>query len=170
MGSKPLLVVLWGAGTGVAALVAWQSLGLVSDSTQTDALGNAPRSVVDDSIPTPTPTSSSSTTSTVADPSTATSGTPSTSGSRSSTTSSSTTTQADPLVTEQVFPTIGGTVAVSFSPDGVEILWAYPAPGFQVEWHPEHGGWEVEFTSATHESKIEVWWDGGPRSEVKEGD
>ena len=45
MGTKPLLVALWLVGTVVAASVAWQSLRLVSASTDELATGPIPSAV-----------------------------------------------------------------------------------------------------------------------------
>ena len=203
MGNKSLLIVLWGVGTGVAALVAWQSLSLVRASTETDALGNTGfESRVDGADPASTPDVSSGTgdggaavgaedqaaTSEPepgAEPEPATSPSSSTTPEASAGTGSgsvSTTAGAGPDPTtaapattadnsqDRTFDLVGGTTAVRFSPTEIMILWATPAPGFTADWHPDDGGMEVEFRSANHKSKLEVWWADGPRFDVSEED
>ena len=66
-------------------------------------------------------------------------------------------------VVEQVVELVGGTAAVSFSPNSIQVMWATPAPGFRVETHTEGLLLEVEFKSEDHESKLTAWWDGGAR-------
>lgn len=63
----------------------------------------------------------------------------------------------------------GGNVALRFRPAGVTVVFANPAPGFTVEVEPEHvNGVKVEFESETHRSRVDGWWDGGPRDRVRE--
>ena len=78
-----------------------------------------------------------------------------------------TTTVAAPAQTQQ-FNLVGGSTAISFSATGVTVLWANPNPGFDVDIEPESPGWKVEFRSDDHRSRIDVWWSGGPRHEIRE--
>jgi hypothetical protein len=57
---------------------------------------------------------------------------------------------------------------VRFSPTGVTVLVATPKPGFTAEVEGEGSGVKVEFESETHKSRLDAWWDGGPRAEVRE--
>lgn len=68
----------------------------------------------------------------------------------------------------RTYPLVGGTATLRFSPAGVTVVAANPNPGFSVEVEPEGSGLEVVFRSATHRSKVEAWWDGGPRDSVEE--
>jgi hypothetical protein len=81
--------------------------------------------------------------------------------------STTTTAAAAPAQTQQ-FNLVGGSTAISFSATGVTVLWANPNPGFDVDIEPESPGWKVEFRSDTHRSRIDVWWSGGPRHEIRE--
>jgi hypothetical protein len=67
------------------------------------------------------------------------------------------------------FDLVGGTTSISFSAQGVEVLWATPRPGFTVR---IDGGSSVrvEFRSDEHDSRIDAWWDGGPQTSVREDD
>jgi hypothetical protein len=67
------------------------------------------------------------------------------------------------------FDLVGGTTSISFSAQGVEVLWATPRPGFTVR---IDGGStaRVEFRSDEHDSRIDAWWDGGPQTSVREDD
>lgn len=69
----------------------------------------------------------------------------------------------------RTYTLVGGTASLRFSPSGVTVVFANPAQGFDVEIQPEHGnGVRVEFESESHESRLDAWWDGGPRDEVEE--
>jgi hypothetical protein len=71
----------------------------------------------------------------------------------------------------RTYDLVGGTATVRFSAAGVTVLTATPAPGFTVEIEDSHdGGKRVEFDSDGHESRLDAWWDGGPRDEVREDD
>jgi cytoskeletal protein RodZ len=172
VGAKSLLVVLWGAATGVAALVAWQALGLVSSSTEVDLLESQPVASVDSSARTPSSSSPSAAPGRpdedeAAPPSVSPS--PTTSASISATTvASTTTTGSSSSATERTFTVEGGAVAVRFTPEQISVLWATPDPGYRVDWEPEHGGLKIEFESDRHTTELEVWWDGGARHQISE--
>jgi len=72
--------------------------------------------------------------------------------------------------TVRTFRLVGGTATVAFSPDGVEIVSAVPEPGFAADVEPEGSATRVEFESAGHRSRLDAWWDGGPRHEAEEQD
>lgn len=176
MGSKSLLSLLWLLGTVVAATIAWQSLQLVSASTDGSA---APASPGPSAGPTDTADSTSTTGSTNTDSANTTDSAesntaPGDSSDVTATASSSSTTvpgsgsETEPV--EQTFDLVGGRTAISFSPDRIEVLWATPAPGYSGEHHAEGSGVEVEFRNGERRSKIEAWWDDGPRFEKRERD
>ena len=63
---------------------------------------------------------------------------------------------------------IGGTTAISFSPNNVMVLWATPKPGFTVDVSSDADSLDVEFRSDSHRSKIQAWWDNGPQWLIRE--
>ena len=85
----------------------------------------------------------------------------------SSTSTSSTSVASAPAQT-LTFHLVGGTTAVSFSPQEVTVLWASPNPGFGVELYYEGSGMKVDFRSNSHRSRIEVWWANGPQHDIDE--
>jgi len=183
VGSKSLLALLWILGTGLAATVAWQSLRFVSASTEVieTASGQAAAG-------------GTTSTSSVSDVATVSSGGRTVPGETSAGSelgigvdtiqppaTSSTVAVDDTVVAptadpaagrdegvEQIFDLTGGRTAVRFSPTGVSVAWATPAPGYRSEIHTEDGGLEIEFRGQGHRSKIELWWADGPRWEIEE--
>lgn len=75
-----------------------------------------------------------------------------------------------PAPVTRTYDLVGGTVTLRFEPTGVTVLVATPEPGFSVEVDEEvhDGGARVEFESDDHRSRVDGWWDGGPRDEVRE--
>lgn len=74
-----------------------------------------------------------------------------------------------PVAETRTYTLVGGTASLRFEPSGVTVVFANPAQGFDVEFEPEHGnGVRVEFESGTHESRLDGWWDGGPRERKEE--
>lgn len=74
-----------------------------------------------------------------------------------------------PAPETRTYTLVGGTASLRFEPSGVTVVFANPAQGFDVEIEPEHGnGVRVEFESNGHESRLEGWWDGGPRDRQEE--
>jgi hypothetical protein len=96
------------------------------------------------------------------------SSTTSTSTSSTSTTSPTTSTTASAPAQTLTFNLTGGSTAVSFSANGVQVLWATPNPGFDVKIEPESPGFKVEFRSDSHRSRVDVWWSGGPQHSIRE--
>jgi hypothetical protein len=113
--------------------------------------------------PTPTPTTPAPST-----PAPSTPAMPSTTTTTTAPPPSTTTTAAAAPAQTQQFNLVGGSTAISFSATGVTVLWANPNPGFDVDIEPESPGWKVEFRSDDHRSRIDVWWSGGPRHEIRE--
>jgi len=79
-----------------------------------------------------------------------------------------TSTPVPPPAQVLTFYLVGGSTSISFSADGVTVLWATPNPGFEVEIEPEDDKARVDFESDGHESRIDAWWSDGPRHEIRE--
>ena len=105
---------------------------------------------------------------------TRTTGTTAATGTTSGGSGSSTTSATAPPASEQnetrTFTLVGGTTAIRFSPSSTKVLWATPNPGYEVRIEPESSGVKVEFRSDDHRSRIDAWWDNGPRHEIREDD
>jgi hypothetical protein len=53
----------------------------------------------------------------------------------------------------------------------VKVLVASPNAGYSVEIDPTHdNGIRVEFRSDAHRSRVDGWWEDGPRDDVDEED
>jgi hypothetical protein len=191
------LLVLWLAGSMAAVGVAWAGVSVVDDQvidpapavdfqaseattpspTTTAATTPSPTVGIGASTstaaPTPdqpaTPGQSANPTSTpAATPSPTTSSAPPPQPTAAPTATPAPTSPPAPAATTQTFALTGGTTAISFSPSGVTVLWATPNPGFDVKIEPESSGIKVEFRADNHRSRIDAWWSGGPRHEIRE--
>ncbi len=81
-----------------------------------------------------------------------------------------TSTAAAPSET-RTYSMTGGTATLRFSSSGVTVVVATPNAGFSVVQEPTHdNGVRVEFRNDEHRSRVEGWWEGGPRDEVEEAD
>jgi hypothetical protein len=91
-------------------------------------------------------------------------------GSGSSSGALSTPTTTTPPATEnRTYALRGGTVTLRFSPSGVDVVVAQPAAGYSYSVESHHGdGLRVEFRSERSRSRVEAWWEGGPREQVSE--
>lgn len=64
---------------------------------------------------------------------------------------------------------VGGTASFRFVHDRVELLWATPAAGFEVDSASDGSHAEVRFRSDRHESRIRAEWvDDAPSTQVDE--
>lgn len=71
----------------------------------------------------------------------------------------------------RTYTLVGGTVTLRFAASGVTVEVATPNPGFALDVELAHDtGVRVELESDEHRSRVEGWWDGGPRDEVHEED
>lgn len=165
---RPVVLALtWVAATVAAIALAWAGVSLVADqvvqpvrpSTVTEALAASPS-------PTPSP---------VVTPAPTTSSSPSSEATPTATPSAAPASddrgeggQGEAVVrTHQL---VGGRVTIEYTADAVRILVpAEPADGFRVE-VDRRGPTElrIEFTSETHRSRLDAWWDGGARFEIDE--
>jgi hypothetical protein len=115
------------------------------------------------------PTSSGSTVTTSQDAATSTTRTSVPVATSVTTTSRPVTTETTrPDQVDQTFDLIGGRTAIRFSPSEIVVLWMAPADGFVPSSHPDDGGVEVMFSNGRHRSKLEAWWDDGPRFYTEE--
>jgi hypothetical protein len=143
------LGAVWVAAAAVAAGVAWAGIGVVGDQVTDDR----PAPLSADEVAQAVASQSASSTTTAPD------GAP-------------TTTTAPPVdasATTRTYRMEGGVVTLRFTPAGVDVVGATPNEGFTVDTEPEHGnGMKVEFESDGHESRVDAWWDGGPKVERRE--
>jgi hypothetical protein len=140
------LGLAWLAAAVAAAVVAWSGVGLVGDQVTDDRPATLSSAEIEGEL-----AEATTTTTTAAPPG-----------------SGTTTTTAPPSdVQTRSFPTSRGTVALNFSPRGVEVDWASPSPGYQLEQGPgDNGGVRVEFEGDDGRSRVDGWWDGGPQWRV----
>jgi hypothetical protein len=98
---------------------------------------------------------------------------PTTTTSRSGSTSPTTpaTTQPGPPPETRTYTLVGGTATLRFTADGVTVWASTPNPGYSAVTEATHdNGIRVEYRSDAHRSRVEGWWDAGPRDEVREED
>jgi hypothetical protein len=92
-------------------------------------------------------------------------------GSGSPTPTTTATTQLGPTPETRTYTLVGGTATLRFTADGVTVWASTPNPGYSAVTEATHdNGIRVEFRSDAHRSRVEGWWDGGPRDEVREED
>ena len=155
------LGVAWAAAAAVAAVVAWQGVGLVGDQVTDDRPPTQSAAEVEAALAgTATPTGDGETPTTTS-PTTTTTTTP----------PPPTTAPAAPALTPVLrsYPVTGGTAVLSFSPEGVIGVTATPWTGYTVRSAPsDDGGWRVEFEGPAGRSRIDGWWDGGPQERVED--
>ncbi|HZM32835.1 MAG TPA: hypothetical protein VFB77_20200 [Acidimicrobiales bacterium] len=154
------LGVAWAVAAVVAAVVAWQGVGLVGDQVTDQRPATLSAADVEAELAgTATPTGARGTATTTSGPTTTSPAPP------------PTTAPAAPVVTTVLrsYPVTGGTAVLSFGPDGVVGLTATPWTGYTVRSNPhDGGGWRVEFEGPAGRSRIDGWWDGGPQERVED--
>jgi hypothetical protein len=179
--------VAWLLAAVAATTAAWQGVALVTHEVTDErpaALGASDiEAALDDASDTSIMTTSSATASATTSATGAgagsgststTAGTPGTSGTgpvtttRPSGSGTTTTTALDAVAETHTYTLIGGTTTLRFSPAGVSQVVSTPNPGFEVKTEPEGGGLRVEFESDSHRSRIDAWWDDGPRVRPRE--
>ena len=82
-------------------------------------------------------------------------------------------TRAPASSSTRTFTLTGGTATVRFTPDGVAVISAVPAAGYDTDVDDDDDGegrTRIEFESDDHRSRLEVWWDGRARHRIQEGD
>jgi len=190
------LGLAWLAAAVVAAVVAWQGVGLIGDQVTDDHDGTLTADEIDAALasggggipipPTTTlPPSSDITVAGATPPSTTAAdagaggttpgqsttpsrGTAPATGSNGSSGSGGQAPAPAPDAVVRNYSVAGGTASISFSPSGVTVLLARPAAGWTVKTEPEGSGVRVEFESGTARSRIDAWWDGGPQDRVED--
>ncbi len=172
------LSAAWLAAAIVAAVVAWQGVGLIGDQVTDDRDGMLSADEIDAALadggggiplpPTTTtlPSSSDTTVAGATPPATTAAGAGT--GDTGSGTAPATTSAPAPAPVVKPYNVTGGTASISFSPSGVTVLLARPAPGWSVKTEPEGGGVRVEFESGNARTRIDAWWDGGPQDRVED--
>jgi hypothetical protein len=166
---RPGLLIAAGVAAGVLAVaLAMAAVSRVGNQVTGDRPAPLSAEQVREELAVETSTSSPGTTSTVAPGETTTSTTIA-----PPTTAAAPTTLAPPTTLSpsetRTYPLRGGTATLRFSPAGVTVVVANPNPGYSVEVEPTHGnGVEVSFEGDGRRSKVEAWWDGGPREQVDE--
>jgi len=150
--------VVWLVAAVTATAVAWQGVRLVGDQVTDDR----PPSLTAEEVAAATATGAGSpapgaTTTTTAPASPVTTAAPP---------------EAPAAAGEAVTRTYaltGGSTSLRFTPGGVTVVFATPAPGYQVRSEPaDGGGWRVEFDGPSGRSRVEGWWDGGPQDRVED--
>jgi hypothetical protein len=152
------LGVAWAVAAVVAAVVAWQGVGLVGDQVTDDRPATLSAAEVEARLAgTATPTGDGGAPATSA-PTTTTSAPPPATGPAA--------TEGTPVL--RPYTVTGGTAVLSFSPEGVTAVSATPSTGYQVRSDAHDGGWRVEFEGPDGRSRIDAWWDGGPQDQVED--
>jgi hypothetical protein len=191
------LGVVWLAAAIVAAVVAWQGVGLIGDQVTDDPDGMLTAEEIDAALasggggiaipPTTTtlPAGSDTTVAGATPPSTTAAdagaggttpgqsttpsrGTAPATGSNGDSGSAGQAPAPAPAAVVRNYSVAGGTASISFSPSEVKVLLARPATGWTVKTEPEGGGVRVEFESGNARSRIDAWWDGGPQDRVED--
>lgn len=147
------LLLAWTAAAAVALAVAWQGVAIVGRQLTEDRPDPLSAAEINEALEQGDGGADSTATSTPGPTSTST---PSGAGGES------------PPGEDRNYRLEGGTVALRFSAGEVTVLWANPNAGFDVETEPEGTGIKVEFESEGHRSRVDGWWDGGPRDRVRE--
>lgn len=142
------LGLAWLVAAAVAAVVAWQGVGLIGDQVTDRRPATLTDAQIQAELEAAPPTSAPGTT-----------GTPPPDGGQI----------PDEDTVIETFRVTGGAAALRFGPGGVTVVWATPDPGWEVESRPgDRGGWRIEFEGEDGRSRIDAWWDGEPRSRVRD--
>lgn len=162
-----LLAVTWLAGTLLATGIVYEAVNAVAD--QVSERGERPISHVGvgDELGTPSPSAAISPTPTPV----GTSPSPTSQPTAPTGGASPPPATPPPTGTTRTFALVGGTASVSCTGSSINLNWATPNSGFQVETGTSGGGSviEVRFRSDTHESRLETWCGGGQvQSSVRE--
>jgi hypothetical protein len=170
------LGLAWVAAAVVAAVVAWQGVGLIGaqvtdsrpETLSAEEIDAALSPVQTTTAPTDAGDGSADTGSTTTasgqpgDASTSTS----VGGSASSTTTTPPAT-TPPVVDRRTATMVGGTAAFEYSDGTVRIVYASPKPGYRLERQEEDdAGARVEFKGDAGTSRADAWWDGGPQLRI----
>lgn len=186
MGRVVTFAAAWVAAAAVAVAVAWQGVGIVTSQVTDDRpaalasgevrqLAEGARTtttVPAPAVPVTTAPSVSfpGATTTALPPAPATVPLTTTTAPATATAPTPATTTTVPVAAEtRTYNVVGGSVSLRFAPTGVTVVWATPNSGFEVDVEPENtNGVRVRFESDAHRSRVDGWWDGGPRDDVRE--
>jgi hypothetical protein len=146
--------LVWLAAAIVATVVAWQGVGLIDDQVTGDRPLTLTAAEVDAALADATT-------------STATASTAPPSAAETDTTGPRATASSSGPEETHTYRLTGGTTTLRFSPAGVTMVSATPEQGYQVRNGSGDGnGWRVEFEGPAGRSRIDAWWDGGPRTRI----
>jgi hypothetical protein len=177
-----LYLAAWFVAGVVAVSLASAGVSMVGDQV-TDSSRKAPLSAeqvheelaADNASTTTAPpsvapmTTTEGPTTTVAAGGTLSGGSPGPSEGGAGTTSTTAPPPPPPSASTKTYNLVGGTATLRFSAAGVTVLAAVPNAGFSVKVSAAHdNGARVEFEGADHRSRVDAWWDGAPRDEVRE--
>ena len=180
--------IAWLTAAAIAAVIAWQGVGVVGEQVTDDrpaplqasevaaALAEATTSTAPATGP---PAGGPGTSTTLPGGATATVGsTPSAAPTTTAPTPAPAAVSPAPTTTVPVsapaaaetrtYNLVGGSAALRFDAGTVTVVWATPNAGFTVDTGNEGSGVRVEFESDAHRSRVDGWWDDGPRDEVRE--
>jgi hypothetical protein len=146
--------LVWLAAAVVATVVAWQGVGLIDDQVTGDRPITLTAAEVDAALADATTGTTTASPPAPSTPATVTTG------------PDATASTPGPEETH-TYRLTGGTTTLRFTPAGVTMVSATPEQGYQVRsGRGEGNGWRVEFEGAAGRSRIDAWWDGGPRTRI----
>jgi hypothetical protein len=145
----------WLVAAVAASVIAWQGVGLVGDQVTDRRPATFTADEIDAELAERGAEDTSPTT------------TPPDTGDQAPEGPTTTTAGDQPAPETRTYPLGGGFAVLRFTPDGVTLEQAVPKLGFEVRYQPVEGnGWRVEFVGDEGRSRVEGWWDGGPRERV----
>lgn len=187
MRQRGLLIAGWAVATVLAVALGLQGIRAVSDSVSDDQrsalsqsnvraaldrtstsssfdAGSSESSSAGDASAASTPDVS------VPDASTSSAGEVQVSSSSAGATASEAEDPVAPPAEDRTYQLVGGTVSVRFENGAAHLLWATPAPGFEVDQDGSDSHVDIRFRSDDHESRLKAFWSSGPQQEIEERD
>jgi cytoskeletal protein RodZ len=187
----------WLCAAVVAVVVAWQGVGVVGDQVTSDRPATLSSSEVEAALrdtatdpsssrsdgttsttppgvtpaqTTPAPGSAPATPTTPSRTATTATRVPATSGGGGGNTGDGAAAPTVSPAENRTFLVSGGTVELRFAPEGTTLVYATPNAGYQITRNgpADNNGWRVEFEGPAGKSRIEGWWDGGPKARVED--
>jgi hypothetical protein len=145
----------WLVAAVAASVIAWQGVGLVGDQVTDRRAATLTADEIEAKLAEPAAEETSPPT------------TPPGTGDQAPEGPTTTTAGDQPAPETRTYRLGGGFAVLRFTPDGVTLEQAVPKLGFEVRYQPVEGnGWRVEFVGDEGRSRVEGWWDGGPRERI----
>ncbi len=180
--------IAWLTAAAIAAVIAWQGVGVVGEQVTDDRPAPLQASEVSAALAEATTSTAPATEPPAGGPGTSTTlpggaiatvgSTPSAAPTTTAPTPAPAAVSPAPTTTVPVsapaaaetrtYNLVGGSAALRFDAGTVTVVWATPNAGFTVDTGNEGSGVRVEFESDAHRSRVDGWWDDGPRDEVRE--